>query len=66
MGQRLNLEILETKNGVDNILANAYYHWSGYTSSAIRLTEKAIESIFKTKNLEKSDDRRLLAICILG
>lgn len=34
MGQRLNIEI---KIG-GKVQANAYYHWSGYTSSAAQLT----------------------------
>ncbi len=34
IGQRLNIEI--TKG--DKVLANAYYHWSAYTSSAASLT----------------------------
>lgn len=34
MGQRLNIEIHE--NG--KCLANAYYHWSGYTETALKLT----------------------------
>lgn len=33
MGQRLNIEIL--KNG--EVLANSYYHWSGFSNSAINL-----------------------------
>jgi|SRR5579875_1228951 len=41
MGQRLNIEILQ--NG--NTLANAYYHWSGYTSSALELTQTIIENV---------------------
>lgn len=39
MGQRLNIELIlngETK-------ANAYYHWSGYTSSSIGLTSLVLE-----------------------
>lgn len=40
MGQRLNIEIV--KNG--EILANAYYHWSGFSNSAINLTEKIIKN----------------------
>ena len=36
MGQRLNIEIV--KGDPDNVLANAYYHWSAYTSSAAQLT----------------------------
>lgn len=38
MGQRLNIEI--KING--EVQANAYYHWSGYTSSAINLTEQIL------------------------
>ena len=41
MGQRLNIEIIND----DKALANAYYHWSGFTSSAIVLT-KLILSYF--------------------
>jgi hypothetical protein len=41
MGQRLNIEIVE--NGV--CLANAYYHWSAYTSSAFELAKQIIEAI---------------------
>lgn len=41
MGQRLNLEIL---NG-EELLANCYYHWSGYTESSIELTLRVLEYI---------------------
>ena len=41
MGQRLNIEI--RKN--DEVLANAYYHWSGYTSSSIELTSEILKNI---------------------
>lgn len=41
MGQRLNVEIKEN----EKVLANAYYHWSGYTSSSIYITQKILESI---------------------
>ena len=40
MGQRLNIQF-EDNTGV---LANAYYHWSGYTSSAMLLTNEIISS----------------------
>ena len=40
MGQRLNIQY-EDNTGV---LANAYYHWSGYTSSAMFLTNEIISS----------------------
>lgn len=33
MGQRLNIEIRKD----DKVLANSYYHWSGYTSSSLKL-----------------------------
>ena len=45
MGQRLNIEIVE--NGV--CLANAYYHWSAYTSSAFELAKQIIQAIPKVK-----------------
>jgi hypothetical protein len=44
MGQRLNVEIKE--NG--EVLANAYYHWSGYTSSSLEITEFILTQIDKT------------------
>ena len=41
MGQRLNLEI-----HVENqVVENAYYHWSGYTRSALELTRVVIEAL---------------------
>jgi len=43
MGQRLNVEIKE--NG--EVLANAYYHWSGYTSSSLELTSFLLNQIDK-------------------
>ena len=39
MGQRLNIEI---KKG-DQLLANCYYHWSGYSESSLLLTKKIID-----------------------
>ena len=57
MGQRLNLEI--HKNG--EVLANAYYHWSGYTSSALHLTEKILSNI----SVIKHEDDTILAIKLL-
>jgi len=38
MGQRLNIEIIS--NG--KCLANAYYHWSAYSDSAIDLAIKIV------------------------
>ena len=42
MGQRLNIEIRKD----NKVLANAYYHWSGHTSSALGLTKKILDSKF--------------------
>lgn len=41
MGQRLNLEIKTN----DKTLANCYYHWSGYTSSALELTKIILNNL---------------------
>lgn len=41
MGQRLNIEIRKD----NKVLANAYYHWSGYTSSALILTDEILKNI---------------------
>ncbi len=41
MGQRLNIEIKKD----DKVLANAYYHQSGYTSSALVLTDEILKNI---------------------
>lgn len=40
MGQRLNIEIVQG----DIVLANAYYHWSGYTSVAFELVKQIVDS----------------------
>lgn len=44
MGQRLNIEIV---NG-ETSLANSYYHWSGYTDSALSLTKKIINAYYQS------------------
>ena len=46
MGQRLNIQI-EANNTDTNeteVLANCYYHWSGYTSSAMELVNEIVKS----------------------
>lgn len=48
MGQRLNIEITDG----DNVLANAYYHWSGYTSSALDLTGKILKHLDDVKDIK--------------
>ena len=40
MGQRLNIQFEDTTG----VLANAYYQWSGYTGSAMLLTNEIISS----------------------
>ena len=41
MGQRLVIDIRDN----EKVLANAYYHWSGYTGSAIELTNQILDNI---------------------
>ena len=41
MGERLNIEI----HRGDRVLANAYYHWSAYTQSALELTQEVVSAI---------------------
>ena len=55
MGQRLNIQI-EANNPTTNetvVLANCYYHWSGYTSSAMELVNEIVNSgIYKLDILD--------------
>lgn len=46
MGQRLNTEITRG----DKIITATYYHWSGYTKSAIEITLDALEGLIRNKN----------------
>lgn len=48
MGQRLNIEI--TAN--DKLLANCYYHWSAYTSSAKILTRQILLYLKNSRTTE--------------
>lgn len=57
MGQRLNIEIIE--NG--KVLANAYYHWSAYTSSSLIITQEILKSI----NDNMYEDKVVRAIKLL-
>lgn len=50
MGQRLNIEISDGYT----TFANAYYHWSGFTKSAYKLTKIIIE-IIKSEKYDKKD-----------
>lgn len=51
MGQRLNIEI----HNKDGILANAYYHWSGYSLTAYNLTESIVAMVTKWRSKIKND-----------
>ena len=46
MGQRLNIQIEanDTDTNETKVLANCYYHWSGYTSSAMELVNEIVDS----------------------
>ena len=46
MGQRLNIQIeMDIPDSSESkVLANAYYHWSGYTSSAYELVKQIADS----------------------
>ena len=46
MGQRLNIQIEAnvTDTNETKVLANCYYHWSGYTSSAMGLVNEIVDS----------------------
>ena len=57
MGQRLNIEIVKGSK----LLANSYYHWSGFTSSSIALLKEIQEFMKENKN----EDDLLYAIKIL-
>lgn len=50
MGQRLNIEIV--KKG--KVLANSYYHWSGFSNSAVNLVIRIIQNYeyIKKHNVE--------------
>ena len=65
MGQRLNIEIVGKGGTVDNVLASCYYHWSGYTSSAAKLTSCILNEIKKTEIPNKAEDKIVYAIRLL-
>lgn len=46
MGQRLNIQIEANDTDTDEtkVLANCYYHWSGYTSCAFELVNEIVKS----------------------
>ena len=57
MGQRLNIQIeMDIPNSSESkVLANAYYHWSGYTSSAYELVKKIADSNYWNEECKLAD-----------
>lgn len=58
MGQRLNIEILSKGER----LANAYYHWSAYTTSASVLTMDIINNFEEIMNMNCSDTAKAILL----
>jgi len=58
MGQRLNIEIED--NG--QVVANAYLHWSAYTSSSIVIAKNILKLIPSVQNIA---DKKIQAIKLL-
>lgn len=61
MGQRLNLEIVVG----ENVIANAYYHWSGLTSTSLEVTKKALEKFKSFSGYVASHEAYELALDML-
>ena len=57
MGQRLNIqfEIDIPNSGEAKVLANAYYHWSGYTNSAYELVKQIADSEYWNNDCKITD-----------
>ena len=62
MGQRLNLEIVEG----EKTLANAYYHWGGYTESALEIAQAAVESLKKSEPEDSALENAVAALLDTG
>lgn len=45
MGQRLNLEVIQG----EKVIANAYYHWSAYTETALALVKEMVHHLELSK-----------------
>lgn len=52
MGERLNIEI----HNKGKILANCYYHWSGFSNSAAQLAQKIIHEIVNNAKFRPESD----------
>lgn len=61
MGQRLNLQI---EYG-STILANAYFHWSGYTGSSMQLTKKVMDAILNDEQVKSNVSSKEMCEAIL-
>ena len=62
IGERLIINIID-KPSDEEILTNCYYHWSGYTDSALALVSRCIATYEANKS--KYDDKKILAIKML-
>lgn len=60
MGQRLNVEI----HCKEEIVANAYYHWSAYTRSALEITRDIIQA-YEGYRGDKETPEEVVAIRLL-
>lgn len=58
MGQRLNLEIYS--NG--ELLANCYYHWSGFTSSSMELADIVLKNYDEIMAMNISDTTKAILL----
>ena len=59
MGQRLTVTI--KKNGKN--IANCYFHWSGYTETAIGITNEVLDNLMSMENLKTASP---LDIAMIG
>ena len=62
MGQRLNIEIISESK----VLANAYYHWSAYTETALELTGIVIKAYKETQSSDNYKQRAVWALQATG
>lgn len=62
MGQRLNIEIKNSKK----VLANAYYHWSGYTGSSLYLTEEILAEISRSPRENFKNDKEYAVALLMS
>ncbi len=58
MGQRLVVSI-KRNLGDDKSLCKLYYHWSGYTTSALEETLQIINHLNSIENIEKVSDKEI-------